>query len=130
MKQNYEITDSSKRDIKRLVKKHKIDFSFCSHNDCLKVEEEIIPFFEEMDKISSKDSETTYTMDLQVISKDSGIKTWWEIKSNDSYRNYEISGGYCNEAKDYIKQFEEDVINSLRRMLQGDLEPKNAIKKD
>tara|TARA_R110000851_G_scaffold85152_1_gene185280 strand:+ start:21830 stop:22201 length:372 start_codon:yes stop_codon:yes gene_type:complete len=121
--------DLSKRKISRLIQKHKVNFNFSSNNDCLEVEEEVVSFFEELDKSSLKDSEKIYTMDLHVSSKDSGIKTQWEINSNDSYRNYEISVNYCNEAKDYIKQFEQDTVNSLRRMLQGDLEPKNDIKK-
>lgn len=129
MKQNYEITDSSKRDIKRLIKNYKVNFVFFSDNDCLEVEEEVIPFFEELDKSSLKDSNKIYIMDLQVLSKETGIRVLWGIESDSSYRNYEIISSYCNEAQDYVKQFEEDIVSSLRRMLQGDLEPRAAIKK-
>lgn len=124
MKQNYEITALSKKDIKRIIKKHNVNFDFSSIVESLDAEEMIIPFFEELNEIKPEGEGLLYIMDLQILEKDGWIKVWWHIKSPNSYRNYEISTSYNIEVEDYLNQFEGDIVDSLRKMLQGDLEPK------
>jgi len=123
MKQSYEITDSNKDNIKKLIIEKKVGFSFMSLIDCLEIESKIHPFFEDLQLISCKKSPIRYNVNVQVNSNLEEVKVWWEIKCANSYREYEVEGTYEKES-DYPNQVERDIVNSLKKILQGDLDPK------
>lgn len=115
MKKNYEIMDSYRTHVERLISENNIQLNCVYAPKSFHLE-----FLNEIEKNSQGNLSGNCNVDLSITKEKEEVKYSWSIKSPSGYRLYE---GKSSSPWEEQKESQYDFIKALYMCLKGDFEP-------